>query len=138
MDSDSDLTALSSELSSPRSSLSPPPTFGYPSPLSSQDNSSNVSDDQRPPRKRSLESDDLPITKKRKRLSDDRSRVTQYLDLRSVLPQPTIDQSAQLQILLKTLRKRRKIVVIAGAGISTSAGGECFQHGTSPYRPLKI
>lgn len=35
------------------------------------------------------------------------------------------DQKGQLDILLKVLRKRQKIVVIAGAGISVSAGSTC-------------
>lgn len=125
MYSDSDLTDLSSELSSVRSSPSPPPTFGYPSPQSSQENSANsasISGSQQGSRKRSLSPHDLP-PKKRKRVEAP-PRTTVHLDLRSPLLQPTIDQAAQLNLLLKTLHKRRKIVVIAGAGISTSAGGE--------------
>lgn len=125
MNSDSDLTDLSSELSSVRSSPSPPPTFGYPSPQSSQDNSANVSDSQQRCRKRSLDAEDLPVPKKRKSF-EAKPRRTDHLDLRSPPLQPAVDQSAQLNLLLKTLRKRRKIVVIAGAGISTSAGGEFF------------
>lgn len=37
------------------------------------------------------------------------------------------DQQAQMEKLLKVLHKRRKIVVIAGAGISVSAGSEYSQ-----------
>jgi NAD-dependent histone deacetylase SIR2 len=33
-----------------------------------------------------------------------------------------VHQKTQIDLLVKTLRTRRKIVVIAGAGISTSAG----------------
>ena len=123
MNSDSDLTDLSSELSSVRSSLSPPPTFGYPSPQSSQDNSASVSDSQQESRKRSLDPDELAPRKKRKS-AEAAPRKTVHLDLRSPQSQHPVDQTAQLNLLLKTLRKRRKIVVIAGAGISTSAGGE--------------
>jgi len=122
MNSDSDLTDLSSELSSVRSFLSPPPTFGYPSPQSSQDHSTNVSDSQERSRKRPLDSNDLHPAKKRKTV-EAKSRTTVHLDLRSPSPSLLNDQAAELQLLLKTLRKRRKIVVIAGAGISTSAGG---------------
>ena len=123
MNSDSDLTDLSSELSSVRSSPSPPPIFNYPSPQSSQDNSANLSDSQQESRKRSSSPHDLPPAKKRRRVEAP-PRTTVHLDLRSPLMQPAIDQAAQLNLLLKTLRKRRKIVVVAGAGISTSAGGE--------------
>ncbi len=122
MNSDSDLTDLSSELSSVRSSLSPPPTFGYPSPQSSQDHSNDVSDSQERSRKRPLGSNDLPPTKKRKSV-EAKSRTTVHLDIRSHSPSLATEQAAELNLLLKTLRKRRKIVVIAGAGISTSAGG---------------
>lgn len=123
MNSDSDLTDLSSELSSVRSSLSPPPTFGYPSPQSSQDHSNNVSDSQELPRKRCLDPSDLPPAKKRKS-GEAKPRSTVHLDLRSHDPPSALDQTAELNLLLKTLRKRRKIVVVAGAGISTSAGGD--------------
>lgn len=121
-DSDSDLTELSSDLSSIRS-LSPPPFFSYPSPQSSQENNADVSHTQQESRKRSRDADDLPPAKKRRSV-EAAPRTTTYLDLRSPVLQPLVDQAAQLELLLKTLRKRRKIVVVAGAGISTSAGGE--------------
>ena len=121
MDSDSGLSELSSELSSIRS-VSPPP-LDYPSPQSTQENSGNVSSSQDEPKKRPRESDELPLAKKRKSV-EAKPRTTVHLDLRS--PSPALDQSPQLALLLKVLRKRRKIVVIAGAGISTAAGGECY------------
>ena len=120
MDSDSGLSDLSSDLSSIRS-VSPPP-LDYPSPQSTQDNSGNHSSSQNESPKRPRESDDLPPAKKRKSV-EAKPRTTVHLDLQS--PSPEADQSAQLGLLLKVLRKRRKIVVIAGAGISTAAGGEC-------------
>ena len=123
MNSDSDLTDLSSELSSVRSSLSPPPCFSYPSPQSSQDNRASVSDSQTGARKRSLSPSEFPPAKKR-RNAEATPRTTAHLDLRSPPSEPAIDQGAQLNLLLKTLRKRRKIVVVAGAGISTAAGGQ--------------
>lgn len=63
---------------------------------------------------------DGPPPTKRRRISKDRS--AEYLDLQA----DTIDsdQQAQLDRLLKVLHKRQKIVVIAGAGISVSAGSE--------------
>lgn len=131
MSSDSDLTDLSSELSSIRSSLSPPPIFGYPSPQSSQDNSNNVSDSQQSSHKRSLDSNDVPPAKKRKSLGS-RPRTTVHLDLRAHSSLSAIGQTTELNLLLKTLRRRRKIVVVAGAGISTSAGGS--KHCMKCYR----
>ena len=120
MDSDSGLSDLSSELSSVRS-VSPPP-LDYPSPQSTQENNGNISSTQNEPQKRPRESDDLPPAKKRKSV-EAKPRTTVHLDLRS--PSSVADQSSQLGLLLKVLRKRRKIVVIAGAGISTGAGGGC-------------
>lgn len=119
MDSDSGLSDLSSELSSIRS-VSPPP-IDYPSPQSTQENAESTSSSQDESQKRPRELDDLPPAKKRKSV-EAKPRTTVHLDLQS--PSPAADQSSQLALLLKVLRKRRKIVVIAGAGISTAAGGE--------------
>lgn len=120
MDSDSGLSDLSSELSSVRS-VSPPP-LDYPSPQSTQENNEIIPTSQTGSQKRPRESDDLPPAKKRRSV-EAKPRTTVHLDLQ--LPSSTADQSSQLGLLLKVLRKRRKIVVIAGAGISTAAGGEC-------------
>ena len=121
MDSDSSLSDLSSELSSVRS-VSPPP-LDYPSPQSTQENSGSISSSQSESRKHPRESDDLPPATKKRKSVEAKPRTTVHLDLQS--PSPAADQSSQLGLLLKVLRKRRKIVVIAGAGISTAAGGEC-------------
>ena len=119
----SDLTDLSSELSSVRS-RSPSPVFGYPSPQSSRERPSNVPSSQPESRKRPQEFDDASPAKKRKSI-EAKPRTTVHLALSA--SGTAIDQNPQLQLLLKNLRKRRKIVVIAGAGISTSAGSECCQ-----------
>ena len=118
MDSDSGLSDLSSELSSIRS-VSPPP-LDYPSPQSTQESSGNVSSTLNESPKRPRESDDLPPAKKRKSV-EAKPRTTVHLNLQD--SSSALDQSSQLALLLKVLRKRRKIVVIAGAGISTAAGG---------------
>ena len=133
MDSDSGLSDLSSELSSVRS-LSPPP-LDYPSPQSTQESSGNVSSSQNESRKHPRESDDLPPAKKRKSV-EAKPRTTVHLDLQS--PSPAADQSSQLGLLLKVLRKRRKIVVIAGAGISTAAGGNAALHSQRQFGLLII
>ena len=121
MDDDS-LSDLSSDLSSTRS-LSPPQD--YPSPVSSQDQEASNSTEHDHSLKRALDETEVLITKKRK-IAEPKPRTTQYLDLSTSLNQGGINQKSQLDILLKVLRKRRKIVVIAGAGISVSAGSACI------------
>ncbi len=113
---------LSSDLSSV-GSLSPPPV-DYPSPISSQDCSSSTSASQQPSRKRSREPDNVPSTKKRRKV-EAKPRTTERLNLQLPLEGLATDQTAQLNLLLKVLQKRQKIVVIAGAGISVSAGSMC-------------
>ena len=116
MDDDS-LSDLSSDLSSTRS-LSPPQD--YPSPDSSQDQEAiNLTDHHFI--KRALDDTEVPTIKKRK-IAEPKPRTTQYLDLSAFPTHCAVEQKSQLDILLKVLRKRRKIVVIAGAGISVSAG----------------
>ncbi len=65
--------------------------------------------------------DGQPPAKKRK-IAEPKPRTTEYLDLTSLAEEYASSQKNQLDILLKVLRKRRKIVVVAGAGISVSAG----------------
>jgi NAD-dependent histone deacetylase SIR2 len=59
---------------------------------------------------------------KRRKVAEIKPRTTKYIDLQSPSHRLLTDQNAELALLLKVLRKRRKIVVIAGAGISVSAG----------------
>ena len=112
MDDDSS-SDLSSDLSSTRS-MSPPQD--YPSPASSQEQDPHNSD-MRSSKKRTLNDNEAPAAKKRK-TAEPKPRTTQHLDLSQTMK----EQELQMDILLKVLRKRRKIVVIAGAGISVSAG----------------
>ena len=123
------LSATSSPLSSPGSTPSPPPEMGllqsqfrtsYPSPPSSQLTSqtgSPVPDGM----DSSTNSDkDGPPPTKRRRIS--KERTTEYLDLRDGEVDP--EQHSELDRLLRVLNRHQKIVVIAGAGISVSAGSE--------------
>ena len=71
--------------------------------------------------KRTLDEGDAPPPRKRRKVQP-KPRTTQHLDLTGLSSPVTEDQKAQLDTLLKVLRKRKKIVVIAGAGISVSAG----------------
>ena len=109
---DSDSTELSSILSSVPST---PPTFPL-SPESSQDLEHNGAPNKEHP-KRKLDGEEAPVPRKRKR-PEPKPRTLERLDLSA----DVLDQKPQLERLLKVLRKRRKIVVIAGAGISVSAG----------------
>jgi len=109
LSSDLDLTSVGS--------LSPPPF--YPSPPPSQQPTSGKGT--LGSQKRSRDEEDAPLAKKRRKV-EVKPRSTQHLDLRSPLTTTAPEQKSQLELLLKALRKRRKIVVIAGAGISVSAG----------------
>lgn len=108
-------------------SRSPTPPFGYPSPSSTQACESRSSSEVRELSSDAVDPDGPPSAKKRK-LAEPKKRTTEYLDLRDAnsdgeSPQ-TPENEIQLQRLLKELRKKQKIVVIAGAGISVSAGSE--------------
>ena len=111
---------LTSDLSS-IGSLSPPPD--YPTPPSSQDIISSVS--QRLSQKRPYDGEHTPPVKKRKTV-EPKPRTTRHLDLRAHPSSLATDQKIQFDTLLKVLRKRQKIVVVAGAGISVSAGSMYF------------
>lgn len=63
---------------------------------------------------------DGPPPKKRRRISQE--RTSGYLDLRRREVEP--EQKPELDRLLKVLTKCQKVVVIAGAGISVSAGSK--------------
>ncbi|ETN46150.1 uncharacterized protein HMPREF1541_00334 [Cyphellophora europaea CBS 101466] len=108
----------SSPLSEPRD-ISPPPDFRDITPPLSQD-----------------AGEDMPPARKRRKL-EARMRTTQYLDLTSETAQALHDREQSLDLLLKALRKRRKIVVIAGAGISVSAGIPDFRSSHGLFRSLR-
>lgn len=76
---------------------------------------------------------DGPPPAKRRRISKERS--TEYLDLRRDTVHP--EQQPQLDRLLNVLHKRQKIVVVAGAGISVSAGIPDFRSAQGIFRSLK-
>lgn len=120
----STLADLSSDLSS-IGSLSPPPPLDYPSPQSSQDQIIGDFTSQQISRKRSREPDgEISLRKRRK--AEPRPRKTEHLNLQTQHDPFYSDQQSQLDRLLSVLRKRKKIVVIAGAGISVSAGSKYF------------
>lgn len=120
------LTDLSSDLSS-IGSLSPPPPFDYPSPQSSQETFPELAGSQQACGKRSHQSDEQELSKKRRK-AEPKPRTTQHLDIRPRPSSSSTDQASQLDTLYKVLSKRKKIVVIAGAGISVSAGSKYKQN----------
>jgi len=65
---------------------------------------------------------DGPPPAKRRKLAPPKPRTTEYVDLE----RRSDEDEVQLDRLLSALRKKKKIVVIAGAGISVSAGSMLF------------
>ncbi|KAI9804372.1 MAG: hypothetical protein M1833_007179 [Piccolia ochrophora] len=131
--------ASSSPLSS-LGSLSPTPPDWYPSPSSSQE----PSDPGVLPCEQDRSPEDGPPPAKKRKIPERKPRTTQYLDLSAplleqngCLQSPPLDQRVQLDQLLKVLRKRRKIVVIAGAGISVSAGIPDFRSSRGLFKSLR-
>ncbi|KAL8997229.1 MAG: hypothetical protein Q9169_003422 [Polycauliona sp. 2 TL-2023] len=129
------LTDLSSDLSSV-GSLSPPPPFDYPSPPSSQETFSDHPESQQTGKKRSHSSDEQEPSKKRRK-ADPKPRITQHLDFQTNINPLSADQKCQRDTLYKILSKRKKIVVIAGAGISVSAGIPDFRSSAGLFATLK-
>ena len=121
---DDSLSDFSSVLSSLRS---PTPVMNYPSPVSSQGIESAQDRKLAQAHKRFHEEGDQPIARKRRR-AEPKPRTTEYLNLIAPHKQPLSKSTAAVDRLLKVLQKRRKIVVVVGAGISVSAGSMLCQH----------
>lgn len=83
--------------------------------------------------------DGPPPTKRRKvsEKSSQMPREPRRLDLERIAHDHTLESNIQLDRLLKALRKKRKIVVVAGAGISVSAGIPDFRSSTGLFKSLK-
>ena len=126
----------SSPLSSPLSSIgsrSPSLPADYPSPVSSNVSETGLSQAQKRESPEGLIDDkDLPPAKKLK-ITKPKELKTEYLDLSAL--NESVDETdhklndQKLRKLTEVLRSKRNIVVIAGAGISVSAGSTYF---TSP------
>lgn len=78
----------------------------------------------------------MPRPRKRRKIERE-DRTTRYLDLTSDTAQSDYDRRDSIETLVKALRKRRKIVVIAGAGISVSAGIPDFRSSNGLFASLK-
>ncbi|RAR06595.1 nad-dependent histone deacetylase sir2 [Stemphylium lycopersici] len=139
----SPLTDMSdSEVSLLSRSPTPPPEMksfaqrrAYMSPSSSRRSSAKTTptpeDMPSPP----SSNDDNPRPAKRRKTAEPKERTAEYLDLSR--PDIPFDDLPQLQRLLTVLHKKRKIVVIAGAGISVSAGIPDFRSATGLFNTLK-
>ncbi|KAL4893964.1 silent information regulator protein Sir2p [Aspergillus ambiguus] len=113
------ISPIGSPLSSACSLSSPPPSPTlYPSPPPSQDS-------------------ELPPARKKRRVAAPKERQTLQLDLSAGAHLALTDQLSQIDLLRKTLRRHRKIVVIAGAGISTSAGIPDFRSTDGLFKSLQ-
>jgi NAD-dependent histone deacetylase SIR2 len=116
--------SMSDNLSVLSRTPSPPREFGgLPTPPLS-DHSSTGSPS--PQFDASMTDSDGPPPAKRRRLSPSMPRETTRLDLHDNDIQL---QQGQIDHLVKALRTKRKIVVVAGAGISVSAGSELLSLG---------
>ncbi|KAF2770840.1 DHS-like NAD/FAD-binding domain-containing protein [Teratosphaeria nubilosa] len=126
----------SSPLSSPAPSPEPPSGMAFPllprrlAPYPSPESSQNGS-----PTPHGMETDGPPPAKRRRISRDPKERTTEHLDLRS----GSVDsvQQEELDRLLQVLHKRQKIVVIAGAGMSVSAGIPDFRSPDGLFKTLK-
>lgn len=132
------LTDLSSELSSAPSSPKFPTFYptSYPTPESSQAQSSYSSSSEPESRKRRRK-EDGEAPRKRHKIVEPKDRKAEYLDVQLDPLQPIIERSPQLETLLKVLRKKKKIVVVAGAGISTAAGIPDFRSPNGLFNTLR-
>ncbi|KAL4879568.1 NAD-dependent protein deacetylase hst4 [Aspergillus karnatakaensis] len=113
-----------SDLSSAPSSPIEPEGFSFPSP----DESSAG---------RSQDDGDLPPARKKRRVAGPKERRTQRLDLSPGARLSLGEQDEQIDLLVNTIRGHRKIVVIAGAGISTSAGIPDFRSEDGLFKTLQ-
>jgi NAD-dependent histone deacetylase SIR2 len=107
-------------------SRSPTPPAGYPSPISSSVSDADLSSQSSRAAHGDLPAYDGPPPAKKQRLMKPRELATEYLDLCALNDSSCEEehkaQDRKLRRLVEALRSKRKIVVVAGAGISVSAG----------------
>jgi NAD-dependent histone deacetylase SIR2 len=80
--------------------------------------------------------EDMPPARKRRKV-ETRERTTRHLDLTSDTAQSQYDRDEAKDVLYEALHERKKIVVIAGAGISVSAGIPDFRSSHGLFRSLR-
>lgn len=106
----------------------------YPSPSSTSDQSGSASPMKLPDAIGEIQvRTDGPPPAKRRKVAERKPRTTEYIDLSD----RDEEDEAQLDRLLSVLRKKKKIVVIAGAGISVSAGIPDFRSSHGLFQTLR-
>ncbi|KAK5652558.1 hypothetical protein OQA88_10319 [Cercophora sp. LCS_1] len=134
----SPLSILSQSPSLPSSPLNMDVAKRYPSPTSSavasgSESPKKPSSKPNSTREIQVRTDGPPPTKRRRIAAPTGPRTTTYVDLES----RSEEEDSQLDKLLSALRKKKKIVVIAGAGISVSAGIPDFRSSTGLFKTLR-
>ncbi|KAM3514083.1 hypothetical protein MY11210_002295 [Beauveria gryllotalpidicola] len=135
----SPLSALSKTPSLPNSPICPS-NFArrYPSPESlPADASGTHTPVKRGDRSSSQSDDGSERPSKRHKPATPRQRTTKYLNLSKTHGDFTSEDSAQMDRLLSVLNRKKKIVVVAGAGISVSAGIPDFRSSNGLFATTK-
>ncbi|TVY86181.1 NAD-dependent protein deacetylase, partial [Lachnellula willkommii] len=137
------MTSSASPCSSPLSSIasrSPSLPVDYPSPPSSNVSDKGASSPIRDAAESAPDREGPPPAKRRK-VAGPKEYKTEYLDLRALNESDDEAhhrvQDSKLKKLMETLRSKRKIVVIAGAGISVSSGIPDFRSSTGLFTTLR-
>ncbi|EJP69470.1 Sir2 family protein [Beauveria bassiana ARSEF 2860] len=135
----SPLSALSKTPSLPNSPICPSNSARrYPSPESlPADASGTQTPVKRGDRSSSQSDDGSERPSKRHKPATPRQRTTKYLNLSKSHGDFTSEDSAQMDRLLSVLHKKKKIVVVAGAGISVSAGIPDFRSSNGLFATTK-
>ncbi|CZT50350.1 related to NAD-dependent histone deacetylases [Rhynchosporium secalis] len=138
--SSSSLSSMSSPLSS-IASRSPSPPGDYPSPPSSHESEKGMKPKSRKVLHSSHCDDSSPPAPKRQRITKDKNKNTEYLDISELNASDNEDvhqkEDVKMRKLINVLRTKRRIVVIAGAGISVSAGIPDFRSSTGLFSSLR-
>ncbi|KAK8216387.1 DHS-like NAD/FAD-binding domain-containing protein, partial [Phyllosticta capitalensis] len=111
-----------------------PPSELYPSPPPSQDPSTKGSPLPDNMEQRARQPNDDGPPRKKRRVAEPKPRFTRHLDLSGDFDET---QRESLDLLLKVLHKKRKIVMIVGAGISVAAGIPDFRSSTGLFNSLR-
>ncbi|KAK7535999.1 DHS-like NAD/FAD-binding domain-containing protein [Phyllosticta citribraziliensis] len=115
-----------------------PPSELYPSPPPSQHPSTKGSPLPDNMEQRARQPNDDGPPRKKRRVAEPKPRVTRHLDLSGDdIDDSEPSQREALDLLLKVLHKKRKIVMIVGAGISVSAGIPDFRSSTGLFNSLR-
>ncbi|KAG6019930.1 hypothetical protein E4U41_003029 [Claviceps citrina] len=117
------LLSLSDAPDTPDTSVMAPDTADrYPSPSSTTASGTSGGAPSPSKSRHGEPADESPRPVKKRRMASARERTTAYLDLLKPHEEFTQQDTFHMERLLTALRKKKKIVVVAGAGISVSAG----------------